>query len=51
MLVKTVSSKKIDPTKLIIHHFPLQNIIQDYDTFQNAASDKTLKGILTYEQV
>ena len=26
MLLKTVSSKKIDPTKLITHHFPLQNI-------------------------
>jgi alcohol dehydrogenase len=49
MLLKTVSSKKIDPTKLITHHFPLQNIIQAYDTFQNAARDKTLKVILTNE--
>lgn len=50
MLLKTVSSKKIDPAKLITHHFPLQNIIQAYDTFQNAARDKTLKVILTNEQ-
>ena len=49
MLLKTVSSKKIDPTKLITHHFPLQDIIQAYDTFQNAARDKTLKVILTNE--
>jgi alcohol dehydrogenase len=49
MLLKTISSKKIDPLKLITHHFPLQNIIQAYDTFQNAARDKTLKVILTNE--
>lgn len=49
MLLKTVSSKKIDPTKLITHHFPLHDIIQAYDTFQNAARDKTLKVILTNE--
>ncbi len=49
MLLKTVSSKKIDPTKLITHRFALQNIMQAYDTFQNAARDKTLKVILTNE--
>ena len=49
MLLKTVSSKKIDPTKLITHHFPLQDIIKAYDTFQNAARNKTLKVILTNE--
>jgi len=47
MLLKTVSSKKIDATKLITHHFAFENIIQAYDTFQNAARDKTLKVILT----
>jgi alcohol dehydrogenase len=41
--------KEIDPTKLITHHFPLQNIMQAYVTFQNAARDKTLKVILTNE--
>jgi alcohol dehydrogenase len=49
MLLKTVSSKKIDVTKLITHHFSLENIMQAYDTFQNAARDKTLKVILTNE--
>jgi alcohol dehydrogenase len=49
MLLKTVSSKKIDPKRLITHHFPLQNIVQAYDSFQNAARDKTLKVILTNE--
>ena len=49
MLMKTVTSKKIDPAKLITHHFSLKDIIQAYDTFQNAARDKTLKVILTNE--
>ena len=49
MLLKTVSSKKIDPTKLITHHFKLNDIVNAYDTFQNAARDKTLKVILTNE--
>ena len=49
MLLKTVASKKIDPTRLITHRFPLQNIMQAYDTFQNAARDKTLKVILVAE--
>ncbi|MDQ6904452.1 MAG: alcohol dehydrogenase, partial [Bacteroidota bacterium] len=49
MLMKTVTSKKIDPAKLITHHFALDNIIEAYDTFSNAARDKTLKVILTNE--
>ena len=49
MLLKTVSSKKLDPAKLITHHFALKDIINAYDTFQNAAREKTLKVILTNE--
>jgi len=49
MLLKTVSSKKLDPAKLITHHFALKDIINAYDTFQNAAIEKTLKVILTNE--
>jgi alcohol dehydrogenase len=47
MLMKTVASKKIDPAKLITHHFTLENIMEAYDTFQNAARDKTLKVIIS----
>ncbi|MDQ6889313.1 MAG: zinc-dependent alcohol dehydrogenase family protein [Bacteroidota bacterium] len=47
MLMKTVTSKKINPAQLITHHFALNNIIEAYDTFSNAARDKTLKVILT----
>jgi alcohol dehydrogenase len=47
MLFKTVQSKKIEPKKLITHHFRLDQIVEAYDTFGNAAKEKTLKVILT----
>jgi len=46
MLFKTVQSKKIEPRKLITHHFNLDQIIEAYDTFGNAAHEKALKVIL-----
>jgi len=49
MLLKTVSAKKINPAKLITHHFALKDIVNAYDTFQNAAREKSLKVILTNE--
>jgi alcohol dehydrogenase len=49
MLLKTVVSKKVQPAKLITHHFALHDIIQAYETFGNAAREKTLKVILTNE--
>jgi alcohol dehydrogenase len=49
MLLKTVTSNKLDPAKLITHHFALNDIVNAYDTFQNAAREKTLKVILTNE--
>ncbi|WP_235906243.1 zinc-dependent alcohol dehydrogenase family protein [Ginsengibacter hankyongi] len=47
MLLKTVQSKKLDPNNLITHHFKLDQIIEAYDTFGNAAKEKALKVILT----
>jgi len=47
MLLKTVQSKKLDPNNLITHHFKLNQIIEAYDTFGNAAKEKALKVILT----
>jgi len=47
MLFKTVQSKKIDPKKLITHHFKLDEIIEAYETFGNAEKEKALKVILT----
>ena len=47
MLLKTVSSGKVDPNKLITHHFKLSEILKAYNTFGNAAKEKALKVILT----
>ncbi|MGB3079124.1 MAG: zinc-dependent alcohol dehydrogenase family protein [Saprospiraceae bacterium] len=47
MLLKTVQSKKINPNKLITHHFKLDQIMEAYETFGNAGKEKALKVILT----
>ncbi len=49
LLLKTITSKKLDASKLITHHFALKDIVKAYDTFEHAASEKTLKVILTNE--
>ena len=49
MLLKTVSSGKINPSKLITHHFKLNEIIKAYEVFGNASKEKALKVILTSE--
>jgi len=46
MLLKTVQSKKIDPTRLITHHFRLDKILDAYDTFAGAAETHALKVII-----
>jgi alcohol dehydrogenase len=46
MLFKTVQSKKIEPKKLITHRFKLDQMLEAYDTFGNAAKEKALKVIL-----
>jgi alcohol dehydrogenase len=47
MLFKTVQSGKLDPKKLITHHFKLDQIVEAYETFGNASKEKALKVILT----
>ena len=47
MLFKTVQAGKLEPKKLITHHFKLNEIVEAYDTFGNAAKEKALKVILT----
>lgn len=46
MLLKTVQSNKVDPTKLITHHFKLDRITDAYETFGHAAGTKALKVII-----
>jgi alcohol dehydrogenase len=46
MLLKTVASGKIEPKKLITHHFKLDEILEAYDTFGRAAETHALKVII-----
>ncbi len=47
MLLKTVTSGQIKPEKLITHHFELDEIMNAYEVFGNAAKEKAMKVILT----
>ncbi|MGE5398806.1 MAG: zinc-dependent alcohol dehydrogenase family protein [Ignavibacteriales bacterium] len=47
MLLKTVTSGKLQPEKLITHRFKLSDIMKAYDTFGNAAAERALKVIMT----
>lgn len=46
MLLKTVSSGKLDPAKLITHHFKLDEILKAYEVFGNASKEKAIKVII-----
>lgn len=46
MLLKTVLSGKLRPEKLITHRFALNEIMNAYDIFGNAAKEKAIKVIL-----
>ena len=46
MLLKTVEAKKIDPKRLITHHFTLDHILDAYETFGRAADTHALKVII-----
>jgi alcohol dehydrogenase len=49
MLLKTVRSGKIDPSKLITHRFKLDQILDAYETFGSAAKTRALKVIIETE--
>jgi len=49
LLLKTVSSGRLQPRQLITHRFPLNEVMSAYDTFGNAAKTHALKVILTNE--
>ena len=46
MLLKTVQSRKLDPSQLITHRFRLDEILAAYDTFARAADTQALKVII-----
>jgi alcohol dehydrogenase len=47
LLLKIVLSGKLQPEKLVTHHFALRDIKKAYDTFANASKEKALKVVLT----
>lgn len=46
MLLKSMGTKKVDPTQLITHHFKLDDVLGAYDTFGRAAETGALKVII-----
>jgi alcohol dehydrogenase len=46
MLLSVLQSRKIDPKQLITHRFKLDNILEAYEAFGNAASTHALKVII-----
>ncbi|SAK93989.1 zinc-dependent alcohol dehydrogenase family protein [Caballeronia ptereochthonis] len=46
MLLKTVRSGRLDPQRLITHHFTLDHVLEAYATFSNAADTNALKVLI-----
>jgi alcohol dehydrogenase len=46
MLLKTVTAAKLEPKRLITHHFKLDDILAAYGTFGRAARTDALKVIV-----
>ncbi|MCT2401392.1 zinc-dependent alcohol dehydrogenase family protein [Novosphingobium mangrovi (ex Huang et al. 2023)] len=46
MLLKTLRGGKVDPSKLVTHRFKLDEILEAYEVFGNAAREKAMKVIL-----
>ncbi len=46
MLIRTVQSRKVDPSRLITHRFKLDKIMDAYETFGHAAKSNALKVII-----
>jgi alcohol dehydrogenase len=47
MLLKTLRSGKLQPSKLVTHRFAMGDIMKAYDTFGNAAKEGALKMAVT----
>jgi alcohol dehydrogenase len=46
LLLRTVEAGKIDPQRLITHHFKMAEIMAAYDTFSKASDNQALKVII-----
>ncbi|WP_096551777.1 zinc-dependent alcohol dehydrogenase family protein [Ureibacillus thermosphaericus] len=49
MLLKTLASGKIKVEELITHNFKFENMLDAYETFQNASKEKAMKVIIDFE--
>lgn len=47
MLLKTLKSGKVNPGRLVTHRFKLDEIMQAYEVFGNAAREKAMKVIIS----
>jgi len=47
MLLKTLASRKLEPSQLITHRFRLDQILDAYDNFGHAAKTQALKVLIT----
>ena len=47
MLLKTILSNKIDPKKLITHHFKFDEILKAYEVFGNASKENAMKIMIS----
>ncbi len=50
VLLRMIKACKLDPTRLITHHFRLDEIVHAYDIFKNAAREQAIKIVLTNEE-
>jgi alcohol dehydrogenase len=46
MLLKLALSGRLQPLKLVTHHFQLSEAMKAYDTFSNAGRERALKVVL-----
>lgn len=46
MLLKTLANSKVNPARLVTHRFKLDEILDAYEVFGNAAREKAMKVIL-----
>ncbi|RKF19362.1 alcohol dehydrogenase [Altericroceibacterium spongiae] len=47
MLLKTLQSGKVDPAQLVTHRFKLDDILDAYEVFANAAREKAMKVVIS----
>jgi alcohol dehydrogenase len=48
LLLKTLSTGKVDAEKLVTHHFPAAQIMDAYETFGDASKSKALKVVIEF---